>query len=173
VASTQSEQAFHHNYSLLPFDLNFSPAALSLPPPAAFTWQYPQALPVCWANCGVALAGLEIVTDNAPATKSATDPQMIMARVNFTFASFMPVSSLFPLACLPAPSAGATRPTIKQLLLSAEQPKSSTPDKVFKYLNYGRSLIAEKATSLASIKNVTKCQKLNSTLIAPKTQGAS
>jgi hypothetical protein len=103
VASTQSEQAFNRdvsdrNYSLLPFALNFSPADLSLPPPAAFTWQYPQALPVCWANCGVALAGLETVTDNAPATKSATDPQMIMACVNFTFASFMPVSSLFPLA---------------------------------------------------------------------------
>ncbi|MGC2826917.1 MAG: hypothetical protein WA322_22270 [Pseudolabrys sp.] len=84
---------------MLPFALNFSPAGLSLPPPAGFAWQYPQGLPVCWAKFAVALAGLETVTDNAPATKSAIDPQIIMARVNFTFAYFMPVSSLFPLAC--------------------------------------------------------------------------
>jgi hypothetical protein len=51
------------------------------------------------------------------------------------------------------PSAGADRPTIKQLLLSAEQPKSSAPDKVFKYLNYGRSLGKATSPKVGSIKN--------------------
>jgi hypothetical protein len=61
-------------------------------------------------------------------------------------------TSFFTSFSAPA-SAGTDRPTIKQLLLSAEQPKSSAPDKVFKYLNYGRSLGKATSPKVGSIKN--------------------
>src|ERR1700685_1738373 len=63
---------------LLPFALNFSPNGVSAPPPWGFVWQAPHACFVSVANCAVAAAGREIMSEVAPATTSTAAALQVM-----------------------------------------------------------------------------------------------
>jgi hypothetical protein len=76
---------------LLPFALNFSPNGVSAPPPWGFVWQAPHACFVSVANCAVAAAGREIISEVAPTTTSTAAALQVMTNHCFLCIFIIPL----------------------------------------------------------------------------------